>query len=190
MKLQTPLSLLAALSVGAVLRISAAPDATSVSQHEVIRRVTASTVIDWSAADYTRLQSKPGQPAHTEDGIRFSDGWTRWTGQGPRKDRLHFASQSGATATWEANGGQVTLIHKIGPDCGIAFALIDGEPAPQAHLDSYSPTVEWNRRIVIATNLPAGRHIVTLVTLGTKHDKSSNTHVQIVDIENLNSLKP
>jgi hypothetical protein len=153
------------------------------AEHEVILRVTASTIIDWSAADYTRLRSRAGLPAHTEDGIRFSEGWTRWTGQGPRKDRLHFANQSGATATWEANGSQVTLIHKIGPDCGIALALIDGEPAPQAHLDSYSPTVEWNRRIVLATNLPAGRHIVTLVTLGTKHEKSSNTYVQIVDVE-------
>ena len=76
-----------------------------------------------------------------------------------------------------------TLIHKIGPDCGIALVLIDGEPAPTAQIDTYSGTVEWNQRTVLATNLPPGRHVVTVVTSGKKNEKSSDSYVQIVDFE-------
>jgi hypothetical protein len=154
-----------------------------VAEHAVIRKTTASKAIDWTSADYTKPQTKPGLPAHAEDGIQFSDGWTRWTGRGPRKSRLHYARAAGATATWELDGGTVTLVHKVGPDCGIARVMVDGQPAPVPELDTYSPGVEWNRRTVLATNLPAGRHIATLVTLGAKSEQSSNTYVQIVDFE-------
>jgi len=153
------------------------------AEHDVIRRTTASKAIAWSAADWTKPQTRPGQPAHAEDGIRFSEGWTRWTGSGPHKNRLHYANQPGATATWDARGGTVTLIHKAGPDCGIVLVLINGEPAPTAQLDTYSPAVEWNRRTVLATNLPAGPHRITLVTLGTKSDAASDSYVQVVDFE-------
>ena len=153
------------------------------AEHEVIRQTTADKSIAWSTADYSKPQTKPGQPAHVEDGIKFSDGWTRWTGSGPRKDRLHYAKEAGATATWEAKGGSVVLLHKVGPDCGLALALIDGEPAPKPRLDTFSPTVEWNRRTVLATNLPPGRHIATIITLGQKNETSADSYVQIVDIE-------
>ena len=58
--------------------------------------------------------------------------WTRWTGSGSRKDRLHYAQQAGATATWETKGSSVALLHKVGPDCGLALALIAGQPASKA----------------------------------------------------------
>ena len=153
------------------------------TEHSVIRELTAVKQIDWSAADYSKPQTRPGMSAHTEDRIKFSDGWTRWTGSGPRKDRLHYANQAGATALWETQGGTVSLIHKIGPDCGLALALIDGEPAPKPQLDTYSPTVEWNRRTLLATNLPPGQHRITIVTLGQKSEQSANSYVQVVDFE-------
>jgi hypothetical protein len=124
-----------------------------------------------------------GLPAHSEDGVKFSDGWTRWAGAGPRKDRLHYARQAGATATWEIQGGTVTLVHKRGPDCGCALVLIDGEPASSPVLDTYAPEVDWNQCTQLVADLPAGRHVVTLVTLGQKNDKASDSYVQIVDIQ-------
>ena len=153
------------------------------AEHEVIRKTTANKAIDWGAADYTKPQAKPGQPAHSEDGIQFTNGWIRWTGSGPRKDRLHYSNTAGTTATWEFQGATATLVHKAGPDCGLARILIDGKPAPLAEIDTYSPTVEWNRRTVVAADLPVGRHMVTVVTLGKKNDKSSDSYVQIVDFE-------
>ncbi len=153
------------------------------AEHEIIRQTTAAKIFDWGAADYTKSQAQPGLPAHMEDGIRFSAGWTRWTGTGPGKDRLHYAREAGATATWETEGSSIALIHKAGPDCGLALALVDGEPMAQARLDTYAPKVEWNRRTVIATNLPAGRHRVTIVVLGIRNEKSSDNYVQIVDFE-------
>jgi hypothetical protein len=74
----------------------------------------------------------------------------------------------------------VTLIHKVGPDCGIARVLIDGEPAAEGLLDTYGPTVEWNHESTLARNLPEERHVVTIVTLGKKNEKSSDSYVQIV----------
>jgi hypothetical protein len=66
--------------------------------------------------------------------------------------RRSFVNTVGATATWETTGGDVTLIHKLGPDCGLAQVLIDGQPAAQAEFDTCAPTVEWNHRRVLATN--------------------------------------
>jgi hypothetical protein len=153
------------------------------AEHAAIRQITADKKIDWAAADYTKPQTKPGLPAHSEDGIRFSDGWTRWTGGGPQKGRLHFAKDVGATATWTTTNTTVTLIHKVGPDCGLALALINGEPAPKAQFDTFSPTVDWGRRTVLATNLPPGRHIVSIVVLGKKNEQASDSYVQVVAFE-------
>ncbi len=123
---------------------------------------------------------RPGPAAHSEGGISFSHGWTCWRGQGPRGDGLHYANTANATATWESHGSTVALVHKIGPDCGMARVLIDGAPVPGAPLDTYGATVEWNHRTVLATNLPSGRHTVTIIALGTKNEKSTNAYVQIV----------
>jgi len=135
----------------------------------------------WDSAKFP--MKRPGPAAHSEGLISYSAGWTCWRGQGPRGDGLHYANTAGATATWETHGSDVTLIHKTGPDCGLVRVLIDGQPATQAGFDTYAPTVEWNHRRVLATNLPPGRHTVTLVVVGRKNEQSSNTYVQIVDVE-------
>jgi len=126
---------------------------------------------------------RPGPAAHSEGGISYSSGWTCWRGPGPRGGGLHYANTAGATATWEAAGGNVALIHKAGPDCGFARVLIDGQPAAQAEFDTYAATVEWHQRRVLATNLPPGRHTVTLIVLGKKNETSSDAYVQIVEVE-------
>lgn len=151
------------------------------AEHEAIRRAASLKRIRWADADYAKIQTAPGETAHAEDGIRFSDGWTRWTGAGPRRDRLHYAREQGATASWYCGAGSVVLIHKAGPDCGIARVFIDGRPAPA--LDTYSPTVEWNRRTVLALDLPPGRHTITVTVTGTHRDPSSDSYIQIVEHE-------
>ena len=78
----------------------------------------------------------------------------------------------------------MTLIHKVGPDCGIGRVTIDGQPAPVLEIDTYSSTVEWNRRTVLATNLSPTRHEVVVNASGSKNVKSSNTYVQIVEFIN------
>jgi hypothetical protein len=151
-------------------------------EHEIIRQITLNKVIDWKTIGDPAL--KANVRVVTEDGIKFLGEWTRWTGGGPRNGRLFYSNAAGSIATFEANGPSVTLIHKVGPDCGMALILIDGVPAPLSQLDTYAPTVEWNRRTVIATDLPADRrHIITLVTLGTRNDSSSNAYVQVVNFE-------
>lgn len=151
------------------------------AEHEAIRKTTADRLINWSAADYSKPQAPKSPPAHTEDGIRFSDGWTRWTGQGPHKGRLHYANTAGATATWESKGTTAALVHKVGPDCGIARVLIDGKPAAVTEIDTYSSEVEWNHRTILAQDLPDGPHIVRVEVTGKKNQRSTDTYVQIVD---------
>jgi predicted GH43/DUF377 family glycosyl hydrolase len=141
----------------------------------------------WDSAKFP--MKRPGPAAHHEDGINYSHGWTCWRGRGPRGDGLHYANTAGATATRETTGSTVTLIHKLGPDCGIARVLIDGQPAAQAEFDTYAPTVEWNHRRVLATNLPPGRHTVTIVASGRKNEKSSNSYVQIVGLDEALPIK-
>jgi hypothetical protein len=118
--------------------------------------------------------------------MEFSEGWTRWTGEGPQKSRLFYAKEAGRRVRFTAKGSTITLIHKVGPDCGIARILIDGKPGPLADLDTYSETVDWNRRTVLAGNLPNGRHTVVIETTALANPRSSDGYVQIVGFENAN----
>jgi len=155
------------------------------AEHEVIRKTTADKTIDWTAADFSKPQTKAGQPAHTEDGIQFSNGWTRWTGEGPRKERLHYAKENGCRAEIRFKGTGLALIHKAGPDCGIAGILVDGQPAATAELDTYSSTIDWNRRTVAAKGLPAGEHVLSVQVPGKKNEASDDAYVQLVSFEAL-----
>ena len=138
-------------------------------------------VVLWDSSKFSK--KRPGSAAHCDRGVNFSQAWTCWSGQGPRGDRLHYANTPDATATWEFQGSSVTLIHKMGPDCGIARVTLDGQPAPVAEIDTYSPTVEWNHRTPLAADLSPGRHVIIVKSTATKNVKSSNHYVQIVDFE-------
>lgn len=151
-----------------------------ISAYEITWQGTRPAVM-WDSSRFP--MKRPGPAAHSEDGIAFSDGWTCWHGPGPRGEGLHFANRAGATAAWETTGGDVILIHKRGPDCGIAQVLIDGQPAGQAEFDTYAPMVEWNHRRTLATHLPPGRHLVTVAATGKKNERSSNSYIQIVGFE-------
>jgi hypothetical protein len=81
------------------------------------------------------------------------------------------------------DGSSVTVIYKVGPDCGIGRVLIDGQPGRSREIDTYSPTVEWNRRTMVANDLPPGPHTMTVEVTGKKNPKSTSTYIQVVDIE-------
>jgi hypothetical protein len=72
------------------------------------------------------------------------------------------------------------LIHKVGPDCGIAEIDIDGQPGPLPQLDTHSAEVDWNRITLLARDLTPDEHVVTVRVLGRRCPESSNTYVQII----------
>ena len=152
-------------------------------EHEVIRKTTAEKSINWAAADYTK--PRDFTHAHTEDGIKYSDGWTRWTGAGPQKRCLHYAREEGRQAEIRFKGTGIALIHKTGPDCGTARILIDGKPAATAERDTYSAAVDWNRHTVVAQGLPPGEHELSVQVTGRKNTASSDAYVQLVSFEEL-----
>ena len=130
-----------------------------------------------------RLFPQRPRPKLQEDGMTFEGFWTRWTGAGPDQGRLFYATDTESTATGTFEGTAVDLIHKIGPDCGIARITIDGRPAPPPDLDTYSPDVEWNHRTRVASGLTPGRHVVQVTPTGKKDDRSTNVYVQIVGLQ-------
>jgi predicted GH43/DUF377 family glycosyl hydrolase len=127
--------------------------------------------------------ARPGPAAHHEHGIDYSAGWTCWTGAGPQGGGLHYHNQPGGTATIVFTGTRPVLVHKTGPDCGIARLTIDGRPADPPELDTYAPTVDWNRRTVLASGLPDGEHTATIEVTGRHRPESSNAYVQVVAFE-------
>ncbi len=111
--------------------------------------------------------------------FQYSAGWTFWN------ETLHYANQTGCFAELKFVGTDVCLIHKVGPDCGSARIMIDGQP-PAGHgaeLDTYSPVVEWEHRTVLAENLARGEHTVRIEVTGQRHARSTNAYVQIVGLE-------
>jgi hypothetical protein len=122
-------------------------------------------------------------PRQTEAGVVFTGFWTRWTGQGPRRERLFYSTSEADSATWDGAGGSAFLIHKAGPDCGIASIWIDGRPAPRPEVDTYSAQVDWNHRTRLAEGLAPGRHTFTVKPAGRKNAQASNCYLQVVDFE-------
>ena len=122
----------------------------------------------------------PGEIRDTDAAVDYSDGWTLWHGNDPRHGTLHYANQAGCTAELSFDGTELWLIHKVGPDCGIAEIEIDGQAVAVSQLDTYSAHVDWNRCTVLAKNLVAGEHVATIRVSGRGHTESSNSYVQIV----------
>ena len=111
---------------------------------------------------------------------------------------MHYHNQAGGRADIPFEGTGVYLVYKVGPDCGLAQVLVDDKPAVKAHggelgadatgaavLDTYGSAVDWNHRVLVARNLPRGKHLLSVLVTGEKNAASSNCYVQIVgaDIE-------
>lgn len=108
-------------------------------------------------------------------------GWTAWSGTGPWNNTLHNSSTANATATIQDTGTEAFIIHKMGPDCGILQAVVDGQTSTMKEIDTYAPLVLWNKKSVIASNLTNGPHTIVITVTGRKNTASSNSLVQIVD---------
>jgi hypothetical protein len=116
-----------------------------------------------------------------DEGVTYRSQWTRWTGKGPLKGRLFFATSPESSAKFEFSGDRVAGIHEVGPDCGLAEVLIDREPAKVPEIDTYAPQVEWNRRTDLAVGQPPGKHLVTVRVAARKNPASSNCYnMQVV----------
>lgn len=105
--------------------------------------------------------------------------------------RLHRQTGvAGAKVTFRFDGTDVGLLSRRGPDMGRVLARIDGQdaladalprnPAGEAILDLYAPSVEPLARVPIATRLPAGTHTLELTVLAESNPASSGGLV-IVD---------
>jgi hypothetical protein len=79
-------------------------------------------------------------------------GWIQWTGDGPWGGTLHLSSTANSNATIQDTGTEAFIIHKMGPDCGILQAVVDGKTSAMKEIDTYAPLVLWNKKSVIASN--------------------------------------
>ncbi|MBI5835266.1 MAG: cellulase family glycosylhydrolase [Armatimonadetes bacterium] len=152
------------------------------AEHTAIRALTHDTALDFAHRDYRQMQTRPGLPAHDDAGIAFGDGWTRWTGSGPLGGALHFCREAGGTARIRFAGTGLALVHKSGPDCGIAGLALDGRDLPP--LDTFGPTVAWNQRHRL-TGLAPGQHELVVSVTGDKRADATDAYVQLVAAEPL-----
>jgi len=136
-----------------------------------------------SPEEARRLFPERPLPEVKDDGAVYRGFWTRWTGAGPLKDRLFYAVSPRSEVTFEYSGSKVTLIHKVGPDCGIAEILVDAKPAETRELDTYARDVEWNHRTTLGSGLAPGNHVVTIKVAARKNPASSSCLVQVVGFE-------
>jgi hypothetical protein len=108
-------------------------------------------------------------------------GWTSWSGTGPWGSALHLSSTANSTATIQDTGTEAFIIHKMGPDCGILQAVVDGNQSTMKEIDTYTPLALWNKKTVIASNLSNGPHTIVVTVTGRKNSASSNAQIQIID---------
>ena len=156
------------------------PDGTCRS----VREVAAILHPEGYAGDPREIAAEAGfRPrSFTEDDIRFEGGWQRWSGEGPAGGRLWHAGNPDDSAAKSVTGSTIAVVLKHGPDCGVATIAIDGTPASVAEIDTYSQDVDWNRRTVVAQNLPGGSHTVVITATGRQAAASKFRYLQVVDI--------
>ena len=92
-------------------------------------------VADVSVAEARQQFPERPRPKLEEDGITFEGFWTRWTGAGPDKGRLFYATDSESTATWTFQGTD----RRPDPQGRARIAAsrrspIDGQPAARARV--------------------------------------------------------
>ncbi len=156
------------------------------SEIDAIRWYTRDKKLDWLVCYRprpTKPARRPGEINDTDEVVKYSDGWTGVEVDGPRGGTLHYANASGSTVELTCTGTEIELLYKMGPDCGIARITIDGRPAAPAELDTYGPTVNWNAQHRLAEGLSRAEHVLRIEVTGSKHEKSTNTYVQVVGFD-------
>ena len=113
--------------------------------------------------------------------VTYSAGWTERLGSGPWGDKLHMSSTAASTATIQDTGTEAFVIYRSAPEGGIFQAVVDGKPETMKEVDTYAPSVLWNKKTVIASNLTKGPHTIVVTVTGRKNPKSTNTTISIVD---------
>lgn len=115
------------------------------------------------------------EPERVWQGIALHGRWR--TGRG----RTAASDDPLAVAAWRFTGSAVRLVHRTGPDGGIAMVLVDGRTA--ATVDTWSAGAEDRRVTPIAAALPAGPHLVQVLVTGRAAPKAKGALVQIVSFE-------
>ncbi|MBN1308513.1 MAG: hypothetical protein JXA18_11380 [Chitinispirillaceae bacterium] len=113
--------------------------------------------------------------------VTYSGNWNERLGSGPWGDKLHISSAANATATIRDTGTEAFVIHRAGPEGGIFKAVVDGDQSTIKEVDTYAPQILWNKKTVIASDLPDGPHTIVVTVTGTKNPAASTTSVSIVD---------
>lgn len=140
-------------------------------------------IMDVKAEQALKLFPRRKPPEVTDGGTIYRGFWTRWTGKGPRGGYLFYANTAGSEAERKFAGAQIDLVHKVGPDCGIAEVILDGKTVKE--IDTYCPKVDWNRATVLVSGLKGddAAGTVKIKVTGRKNPKSRNSYVQIVGFE-------
>lgn len=122
-------------------------------------------------------------PGHRQQGISYSDGWSRYKGGEMKTKLLHFSNQPDAAANttlpYPANAAKVTF--KFSTDYGIAESYVDGEWVKE--VDTYASQVDWNREVTVISHLPPKFHSIAVKVSGRGNEKSSDVWVQISKME-------
>jgi len=117
------------------------------------------------------------------------DLWTAWSGAGPPRGTLHYASAGGAVASVDASalpGGAaaaaLVLVHKRGPDCGVLSLAVNGAVRLPA-VDTYAPDVDGAAELRVPLAAPPGAPwVLDVAVTGLRNASSSNSYVQIVGL--------
>ncbi|HEV3142068.1 MAG TPA: hypothetical protein VGY57_16190, partial [Vicinamibacterales bacterium] len=139
----------------------------------------ASIVVD--AFDVVLSTSVPfvTRTQQTDPSVAFSGTWTAgsrfqfWSGE-----YASYSSTAGAQATFTFTGQNVRWLGDRQFAGGIAHVYIDGVYVTD--VDTHAPLQEeYQAALFVATNLPAGTHVLTIQVTGTANPASSGTIVVV-----------
>lgn len=143
-----------------------------------IRRITADKKLNFEAIRNSSVKEAK------EEAKSYKGNWTLWRGAGPRDGYLFYSNTAGDQAEKTFQAREVVLVHKTGPDCGIAEIIINGKLARE--IDTYTTIhdSDWNHKTVLIKDHDLQNSVnIKIKVTGRKNQKSTNTYVQIVGFD-------
>jgi lipoprotein-anchoring transpeptidase ErfK/SrfK len=115
--------------------------------------------------------------------VRFTGTWRFRNDGGSSGLSQRYSKVAYSSASMVFDGTGVAIISQLGPNHGRARVYLDG--VATATVSMYAPAHLDQQRVFSVTGLPAGRHKLKIVVLGSKEASSTGTYVHLdaLDIE-------
>ena len=113
----------------------------------------------------------------TDTALQYAGGWATVPDSRASGGTYHQANAADAVASFTFRGPEITWVHSVGPNRGIARVLIDG--TSQGTVDLYAPNEQYQQSTTYSNLAPTGDHTIRIEVTGTQSGPATGNLVDV-----------